>query len=362
MPALALVWLLPLVLGCPGNPGTDGGGDLSAGDLFQQDLAARGDLFAPDLPGPDLWSPDLSSSADGAAPGPDPGKPGPRRTVGFDLSIPLGTLPASGTLSTTVVGPSDDGATISLTGAPFPLVVLSPGFTLPRAQFRAYADRLASFGFVAVLQKARAEANHTQYRDDTIAAIDWLLAPTGPNAGKLSGRVDGGRVGVAGHSLGGQISILVAAKDPRVKALFGIDPVDGGSPAALDAIVGIHLPGGLPIGMLGETTSKAGGTPCTPTGVNYEALYDKASSPAFAITLFGAAHNDFVDDYGSCLTCGFCLPTGTAPRMRTHDLAVKYLTAYFLLGLVGDAGARDYLLGGEFNHDVMAGLVTEKAK
>jgi hypothetical protein len=287
--------------------------------------------------------------------------PGPRSTVSIDLTVPLMTTPA-GSLATTVVGPSDDGKTLSTTGAPFPLVIISPGFTIARTEYQDYADRLASYGFVAVLQSPRSELNHAQYRDDTIALITWLLAPTGANAGTVMGRIDANRVGLTGHSLGGLVSILVTAQDSRVKALFGIDPVDGGTPSGLPLIGGIHLAGGLPFGTVGETTSEMGKTPCAPMGSNFQAFYNNASSPAFAITIVGAAHSDFVDDYATCAFCIACMPNGTAPRMQTHDLTVKYMTAYFLWGLEGNTGAKGYVLGAQLQQDVMAGLVTEQVK
>jgi pimeloyl-ACP methyl ester carboxylesterase len=342
--------MLIAVAGCPGQ-------DCPGPKCPQQepDLAQGGD--------PDLSSgeePDLRGPAPDAATLPRPDAPGPRGQAGFDLQVPVG----GGNLQVTVVGPSEDGMTLSMAGAPYPLVVLSPGLTISRGQFRGYADRLASHGVLVVLQNARSEANHTQYRDDTIKLIDWMLTPTGASAGRVQGRADRDRIGVAGHSLGGKISLLVAAADPRVKAALGIDPVDGGvgmQPTAMDAVDKIRLPAGVPLAFLGETTSKGGGMPCTPTGQNYEALYGKAPAPAFALTFVGAAHNDFVDNFAGCLTCGFC-PGGTAPKTRTRDLAIKYVAAYFLWSLRDLSPYADYLSSAEMTKDIMAGYITRVSK
>lgn len=353
-PVLLTSLMLIAASGCPGKPPEpDPEPDLAQG--ADPDLTSFED---PDLRDPGLDQ-DLAQGADAAAL-PRPDMPGPRGQAGFDLQVPVG----GGGLRVTVVGPSEDGMTLSRAGAPYPLVIISPGLTISRGQFRGYADRLASHGVLVVLQSARSEANHAQYRDDTGKLIDWLLAPTGADAAKVQGRADRDRIGVAGHSLGGKISLLAAAADPRIKAALGIDPVDGGlgmQPMALDVVDKIRLPAGVPLAFLGETVSKRGGMPCAPEGQNYEALYGKAAAPAFALTFVGAAHNDFVDDFAGCLTCGFC-PGGTAPRTRTRDLAIKYVTAYFLWSLRGLSAYADYLSGAEMSRDIIAGYVTRISK
>jgi pimeloyl-ACP methyl ester carboxylesterase len=328
------------------------------------------DLAEPGLEGPDLQGalPDLSASGDLArdlggatpdlpAPSFDPGVPGPEKTLSFDTQVRL----ARGTVSITVIGPTDDGKELTLRAAPRPLVLISPGFTVDRKQYTNYATRLASYGLVAVLQKSGSEFNHAAYRDGTIELITWLGSPTGGDAARIKGRVDLTRLGLAGHSLGGKISILVAAQDTRVKALFGIDPVDANTPSAQPEIGKIKLPTGVPMGFVGETTSKTGGMPCAPASGNYEVLYGKAAAPAFAITLVDAAHNDVVDNFASCPTCGFC-PGGTAPKDRTNRLAVKYTAAYFLWALQGDVRARDYFAGAAFQKDITDGYITRVTK
>ncbi len=294
-----------------------------------------------------------ASAVDLGGSGFDPGVAGPEQTVSFDLQV---TVP-EGPIRLTVIGPSDDGKEITLRDAPHPVVVLSPGFTIDRKEYTHYGTRLASYGLVAVLQDSGNEFNHAAYRDGTIALLDWLTSPTGTDATRLMGRLDLTRLGLAGHSLGGKISVLVAAQDTRVKALFGIDPVDGNTPPALPVVGKIALPTGIPIAFVGETTSEIGTPPCAPAGENYAAFYSDAPSPAFAITVAGAAHGDFVDNFALCLTCGFC-PGGTAPKSRTNALAVKYAAAYFLWALAGDARARDYFTSAAFQSDIALGYIT----
>lgn len=334
----------------------------------QADCESRPDLTMPTDP-PDLAdsTADLSTSGGGdMAQAPDlsmtqpldPGVPGPLKVVSFDLKIPVGVARS---VDVTVFGPTTDGKEITMMGAPFPLVVISPGFTLDRKLFSNYATRLASYGIAAVLQKSSSEANHTTYRDETRDLISWLYNPTNSTGDRVKDRFDKNKLGMAGHSLGGKISLLVAAQDARVKAVLGIDPVDANTPSAIPELSKIKLPTGVPLVVLGETISKSGGMPCTPTSGNFEAIYAKANAPAVSITFKDAAHNDFVDNFMSCLFCGVC-PGGTAPKDRTNRLAVKYTAAYFLWTLAGDPRAATYLTGTEFLKDVTAGYVTSLTK
>lgn len=317
------------------------------------DLAVAPDLATSEPP--DLAKP----TEDAAVSTPfDPNKAGTSYIVIFDQTVQVGMRSF---VDTTIIGPSDDSLEISKKG-PFPMVVISPGFTLDRKLYQSYAERLASYGIIAVLQKSRSEWTHTQYRDETIALLDWLVNPTGFGASRLTGRVDKSRIGLAGHSLGGKISLMVAAKDARIKALFAIDPVDAGFPQVRTELGNVKLAPEVPMAFLGETLSKMGGfMPCTPSDSNFEVLYGRASAPALSITFKDAAHNDFVDNFMSCMGCSFC-PGGTAPKDRTNKLAVKYSTAYFVWALKGDKRGADYLTGAELQKDVAMGYVTGAKK
>lgn len=317
------------------------------------DLAAAPDLLTSEPP-------DMAKPAEDAAPSTpfDPSKAGTSYIVIFDQTVQVSMRSF---VETTIIGPSEDSIEISKKG-PFPVVLISPGFTLDRKLYQSYAERLASYGIIAVLQKSRSEFSHTTYRDETIALLDWVVNPTGFGAARLAGRVDKSRIGLAGHSLGGKISLMVAAKDARIKALFAIDPVDTGFPQARSEIGNIKLAPEIPTAFLGETVSKVGGfMPCTPSDSNFEVLYGRAPAPALSITFKDAAHNDFVDNFMSCMSCGYCTG-GTAPKDRTNKLAVKYATAYFVWALKGDKRGADYLTGAELQKDVTMGYVTGAKK
>jgi dienelactone hydrolase len=120
---------------------------------------------------------------------------------------------------------------------PFPLVVFAPGTGGAPADFGALLGSWAEAGYVVVapefpLTGAHAPggavvSDYVNQPGDVRFVIDRLLrAPPV----ELTGLVDGGRVGLAGHSLGGVTTMGVAFNtcclDPRVKAVV----VMAGSP------------------------------------------------------------------------------------------------------------------------------------
>jgi predicted dienelactone hydrolase len=291
----------------------------------------------------------------------DPGVESPRRTTRFDLgvSVPGGL----GRLQVTVFGPSDSGDTLATSGAPFPGVVLAPAYRVQRNQYFDYAYRLANHGMVVLVVSPRSESDQKQSRADLVALLDWLADPTGVDAEKLLGRVDIRRIGLTGHGVGGKLAFLAAQSEPqRARAVLGIDPVDSqgslpDNPSALPGMPQIRARSGL----LGETLSAQITPSCTPPGENFAAFYDRLPAPAFAIVFRTAGHMDFIDDLSTCVECTRC-GAGAPDRRTVHQLAVKYVTAFFQVHLQGCATAEAYLTGAKFEKDRDTGLVELRQK
>ncbi|MGC7099420.1 alpha/beta hydrolase family protein [Amycolatopsis lurida] len=129
----------------------------------------------------------------------------------------------------------------------WPLVVLSPGFTKPRATLSGLAEDLASHGYVVAVVDHTYENVATTFPDGRVAecvaceitrppetahlfwkklhdgraadvsfVIDSLLADWGRF-------VDGSRIAMAGHSAGGATGIHAMLADPRIKAGVNMD-------------------------------------------------------------------------------------------------------------------------------------------
>jgi predicted dienelactone hydrolase len=231
---------------------------------------------------------------------------------------------------------------------PFPLVIISPGFQLARTQYASYAQHLASWGFEVALTDYADQslfADHQLLANDIPAVIDYMLA---------NASVDPSKIALAGHSLGGDISVLAAIGEPRVAAVVGWDPVDGGTPAVL-AMMSSFTP---PLAVVGETTDGSGGfMPCAPIADNYAQFYAGAPSPALAMTLVGADHMDFVDDQ-SCDICALCTAGSASPDLA-HETARRLNVAWLRSRFYGDPSMSPWLANPP---EVMAGTATVEQK
>ncbi|MFF0163231.1 alpha/beta hydrolase family protein [Streptomyces sp. NPDC005263] len=132
-------------------------------------------------------------------------------------------------------------------GGRFPLLVLSPGFTFPRATLTGLAEDLASRGYVVALVDHPYENAGTTLPDGTTlpCAICDKLPELGLRAvaesravdvsfvlDRLTGRhpawrharmIDPRRIGMAGHSIGGASAVATMAADSRVRAGANMD-------------------------------------------------------------------------------------------------------------------------------------------
>jgi dienelactone hydrolase len=212
------------------------------------------------------------------------------------------------------------------------LVIISPGFQMARTQYTSYAHHMATWGFEVILTDYADQslfADHQLLANDVGAVITYALANTPADSTKIA---------VAGHSLGGDVSVLAATGDPRIKAVVGWDPVDG-SPAAIPKMTSFTAK----LAVIGETTDGSGGfMPCAPTADNYDQFYTAAPSPAYEMTVVGADHMDWVDD-GSCAFCTLCT-AGTASPDLAHTTTRRLNVAWLRQALFADAGMQPWLI------------------
>ena len=141
-------------------------------------------------------------------------------------------------------------------GAPYPVILLSPGNGNNGADYTAFAEELVSYGFVVVTidhpfqsraiacpdgsvvttsdpfssAKITADAFEKHYRDrvderitDSQFVLDQLLNLNSQHGGNFSGRLDLDRIGVMGHSIGGVAAAQACLVDERFKAAVNLD-------------------------------------------------------------------------------------------------------------------------------------------
>jgi predicted dienelactone hydrolase len=356
------------------SPEVDAGAEAD-GTVVPDDGATVDDAVTPDETPDDAGTPDEAFAADGAASEvPDTGPtdvalsdPGESGTFAFDVTTHTATLEADGgseDVLTVIYMPEGDG--------PFPVVVFTHGFQLAPADYVSYGEHLASWGYIALLPQFPGGLfggpTHVDLGNYLAALLDWVEADTMV----LSGKADAARIALAGHSMGGKISLLLASEDARPMAVFGVDPVDAaGGPIPMPEVdypsVTPERMGSItvPLGLLGETTNGASegifGQACAPAEDNFQAYFDHAESPAIAIDVLGASHMSFLDDPECGLAC-FACPSGTDDPATSRMLAQRYMVALFNVFVQGEAGYMDYLTGDAMAADVAAGLVSSEAK
>jgi len=327
-----------------GFPGDSGGpGDASSG--FHVD--SGGDDAASSSPPADSGAtPDATAEggADAAAGGEGVyGNPGPDTVTTATLQVPS----PNGTFTTTAYVPSGEG--------PFPVVVLSSGFFQDGVAYAPYAQRLGSWGIVTLLRDDPnlAESTPNVASDVEYTVTTWLAATNGDASSALYGKLAAGKVGLAGHSRGGQIALLAGEGLPgKIQGVFGLDPVDtsmSGDPEARTTLATI----GVPVAFIGETTDSAA-SGCAPAADDFLVLYQAAASPAVAITAIDADHTMF-EDPAHCSFCSLCT-AGTASQPVVLSTAVRYLTAFFARQLLGDASVGAAFAGAGASQDVAAGI------
>ncbi|MCX5213050.1 alpha/beta fold hydrolase [Kitasatospora sp. NBC_00240] len=204
--------------------------------------------------------------------------------------------------------PVDDG------GGRFPVVLFSPGSGGVRTQNTAWAEELASHGYLVaaldhpydsaavVLADGRTITTETASSGDpdedeqlaagwtAVRAADLSFVLTrldaldgGESADPLSGRLDTGRVAVTGHSMGGAAALQAARQDRRFGAVVDLDGYPHGPTSpALDrptlALTQAVTPGTDPRYLPRLTEALNAGT-----------------ATSYRLTVPGAAHLTFMD-------------------------------------------------------------------
>jgi len=268
-------------------------------------------------------------------------------------------------------------APLDRSGAPYPLIVFSHGYTGMRRQSTTYTSHLASHGYVVVsadypLTNLAAPGGPRlgdvlNQPGDVSFLIDSLLGFSRQAGHQLEGAVDEEAIGLSGHSLGGLTTLLAAfgpMRDPRVKAAL---PIAGPACLVGDAAYGTTP---VPLLVLGGSEDRV------VAWRSVRAAYDMAQPPKYLLAILGANHLRFADldaadsvvgtlestegfleevtrvgqatgaNLMSCVADGSAeLPAPASPLMgdRQRELTRLFATAFFDRYLKGDEAAASVL-------------------
>jgi len=247
--------------------------------------------------------------------------------------------------------PSSGGG-VDPRGAPYPALVFAHGFMAPRSGYAGYGEHLGSWGYIVAIPS---------FPDDDARAADvqylfsYLEAENARGSSPFFQMIDTDRFGMAGHSLGGMSTLMVAARDDRINmAGVPLDPAGGmlsswdyetEAPSITAPIVVIGAPAQL---------------------CNSQAEYDDWYPYIGAIhkarfVIVGGTHCDFMntDDEGQTEACGWLCGEYNAERSA---IAERYTTAWFNYYLRLDTDYYTYLYGDEADEDIQAGLITRSVQ
>ncbi|WP_327174581.1 alpha/beta hydrolase [Streptomyces sp. NBC_01335] len=231
----------------------------------------------------------------------------------------------------------------------FPLVLLSPGFSMPRSTLTSVADDLASRGYVVASVDHAYESVGTAFpggRMLTCVACEQVDTPEeqaavvrgrakdmsfvideltrGRQAGALSRAIDPSRIGIAGHSIGGASAAATMAADHRVRA--GVD-LDGDfflHPAAAGL-------GGRPFMMLGAESTHSPDSENT----DWSEAWKHLNGWKRWLTVTGAEHFSFTDLPYLAGQLGLSDPAVPLSGERGWYITRDYVAAFFDLHLRG---------------------------
>ncbi|ATL26825.1 alpha/beta hydrolase family protein [Streptomyces formicae] len=223
----------------------------------------------------------------------------------------------------------------------FPLVLLSPGFTTPRATLTHLAEDLASRGYVVATVDHAYEAAGAAFpggRTLTCAACRTLAEPgalrtvttgrakdlsyvidrlTGPEATwRYSRLIDPARIGAGGHSVGGAAALAVMTTDRRVRAGLNMDGTFYTPPTGL---------AGRPFLMLGTRDEHSAGG----RDVSWDRTWRGLDGWKRWLTVKGSGHFTFTDAPVLLDQLGAALPGAPLSGERSQRLTRAYVGAFF---------------------------------
>lgn len=126
----------------------------------------------------------------------------------------VSSLAARGFGSGTIYYPTSAGR--------YGVVAISPGFTATESSIAWLGRRLASHGLVVITINTNSTLDQPPSRaTQLMAALSHVVNASGST---VQSRVDGQRLAVAGHSMGGGGALIAARENPSLRAAFPLTP------------------------------------------------------------------------------------------------------------------------------------------
>lgn len=228
----------------------------------------------------------------------------------------------------------------------WPVILFSHGSCGLPGQSPFYVETLASWGFVVAApphpgnmttdQDCRDGGSDTGLADsyqnrvaDIRFVLDQLIAASADPDSPFHRRIDPRRVGMSGHSFGGQTTLRVAAAEPRVKGAVALAPA-------------------APSGLVVRTPTMVLGSELdtlTPFDTTVAKAYAALAGPRYLVELLNTGHCAYALLCAPSFCGGGCEPDALDIE-TAHDLTLYYAVPFFLKYVAGNGRFEDRIQPG----------------
>jgi pimeloyl-ACP methyl ester carboxylesterase len=249
--------------------------------------------------------------------------------------------------------PSLDGA-MDPQGAPYPALVFVRGFLARPFMYAGNGRHLASWGYVVAIPNLPDEDAEIR-ASDVEHMFSCLEALHADESSRFFQKIDVYRFGVVGHSLGGLTTMIVAARDARIKAAVALDPVN--PPDVWWKGNWNHRAEGpglsAPLAVIAAPAQRCN------LFAGYRKMYGTAGSAHKAqYVLVNGSHCDYMDLPASHpYIQGCCAACGRAFSEERLHLVETYTAAWFSYYLKHDMEGYDQIFGPGLRADVRANRI-----
>jgi dienelactone hydrolase len=174
-------------------------------------------------------------------------------------------------------------------GGPYPGVAFAHGYMNRSSWYAETLRSIAASGYVVIAPDSETGRfpNHGRLANDLNRSLRWLgeNSTTGSTA-IPRGKVNSARFAVAGHSMGGGVALLAAARSRAVDTVVTIAAAET-APRASIAVRRLRVPSLFVVGSDDRIVPAAG------TAV----MFHRAPSPTLLATITGGSHCGFMETY-----------------------------------------------------------------
>ena len=258
--------------------------------------------------------------------------------------------------------PSRDGerdADIDPSSGPYPLLLFSHGACGIPNQSDFLTAHLATYGFVVAAPphpgnqgfdfpgcfSIASVLNSVRERPaDIIFVTDQLLAATADSGSPFHGVIDPARIGIAGHSLGGNTTYRVAIQDSRYRAALAMAPA-GPQPLSIPSMVMLATNDTVLGALVGPNAKDA-----------IRMAFASSAPPRFELEIADTGHFAFSDSCAGLFGEKCATDPANLTQGEAHAMVLRYAVPFLMVEVAGDPRFAPFL-----EPPAPSGIVFERA-